>query len=178
MKIRKDKGKTKSPTVRELARRELVRKLRTKHGRAGHRGVVRDRTYQTWCRMISRCYNKKLPKYVDYGGRGIIVCEEWKKFESFLEDMGEVSQGQSLERIDVNGNYEPSNCKWIPRGEQANNTRRTHWIEHQGQRLNISQWSKALGIKERTLRSRIARGFPLNSVFSRQSLKNNRNINE
>ena len=76
--------------------------------------------------MRRRCNSPKDTGYKDYGGRGIKVCQRWNKFNNFLADMGERPKGYSLERIDVNGNYEPKNCKWIPMSEQGQNTRRVH----------------------------------------------------
>jgi hypothetical protein len=82
--------------------------------------------YRAWCGLKSRCLNTKVRNYKDYGGRGITVCEEWvKSFSAFHGDMGDrPSSTHSIERIDVNGNYEPSNCKWIENKFQARNKRK------------------------------------------------------
>ena len=81
--------------------------------------------YASYMNMIQRCYNESNQIYEYYGARGIEVCERWlQSFDNFLKDMGERTPGYSLERIDVNGNYEPANCKWITRGEQNKNRRK------------------------------------------------------
>lgn len=88
-------------------------------------GKTRTPTYSSWCAMKGRCLNPNNHKYKDYGGRGITVCNEWvNSFESFLADMGEKPFGLSIDRLDVNGPYCKSNCKWSTPKEQANNKRR------------------------------------------------------
>lgn len=93
----------------------------------GHRGRVGGKritspTYQTWVDMRRRCRpGSRKAKY--WGDRGITVCERWSKFENFLADMGEKPPGLTIERLDVNGHYEPGNCAWIPQSEQPKNRR-------------------------------------------------------
>lgn len=97
---------------------ERVKEANTTHG------LSKTKVYRAWRDMLTRCYNPNREKYKDYGGRGIIVCEKWKKFEFFYEDIGLPPNNiMSLGRIDNNGNYEPSNCEWQSAKEQRENTR-------------------------------------------------------
>lgn len=89
-------------------------------------GMKGTREYNSWRSMMKRCNNPNDKAYNHYGGRGISVCERWRKFENFYADMGGRPDGYSLDRINNNGNYEPSNCQWSTQKEQANNRRNRH----------------------------------------------------
>lgn len=86
-------------------------------------GFNRTPTHVSWLAMLARCSNSNLKSYKNYGGRGITVCARWSSFENFLADIGERPHGRSIDRIDVNGNYEPGNCRWATASEQRRNQR-------------------------------------------------------
>lgn len=129
--------------------------------------------YRTWSHFKGRCLNPKDRSYPDYGGRGITVCERWLSYENFLEDMGRrPSAKHTLDRVDNSGNYEPGNCRWATRKEQANNRRvakTARWLTHPvtGERRIFAEWVRVLGVPSSTLANRIARGWPLDRVLSR-----------
>lgn len=102
--------------------RDSTVKRSTIHGQTPRSG--RSGTFYSWAAMMQRCSNPKAQAFKYYGARGVAVCERWRSFVNFLADMGSRPDGHSIERIDVNGNYEPGNCKWLPRSEQSKNTRR------------------------------------------------------
>jgi hypothetical protein len=148
--------------------RRLCSDLNKTHGQTG---VVEHRA---WKNIFARCYNANCPEYKNYGGRGIKVCDRWSGysgFQNFLEDMGRrPSSDHSLDRIDVNGNYCPENCRWATRKEQCNNTRRNRIITHNGKTQTLSQWSAELGIHVATIRRRLTANKPIN--IAQQKLSN------
>ena len=115
--------------------------------------------YTIWASMKARCYNKKYECYERYGGRGIVVCDEWKNsFENFKRDIGEKpGKDYSIDRIDFDGNYEPSNCKWSTRTEQENNKSTNRIIEHNGEKTTLAQLARKNRIEYRLLYSRIVK---------------------
>lgn len=120
----------------------------------------KSREYHAWCKMKARCYRPTYQDFKHWGGRGISVCKAWKNsFEIFLADMGPMPLGYSIERKDNNGNYCPSNCIWIPRGEQSLNRSNSVKIAYRGTTMLLIKWAELLGFKESTLRGRRQEGW-------------------
>lgn len=138
-------------------KKEQDKKNLTTHWRHMESGT---HLHQTWLGIKDRCTNENVKCYSRYGGRGIMVCDEWmnsyEKFRDWALSNG-YKRSLSIERINVNGNYEPCNCKWIPMVEQANNRRNTVWIEWNGKVQNLKQWADELGFNYGTLNSRYNR---------------------
>lgn len=151
-------GETKSCGClhREISAR-LCRDRLTKHGKTAGGN---SRVYRIWSNMVSRCTNPNFDAYPYYGGRGISVCDRWRLFENFLQDMGEPGPDESIDRIDPNGHYEPGNCRWVVRADQARNTRRNVFLELDGRRMTISQWANEPGAAPlKTIYARVAQGW-------------------
>lgn len=147
---------------------ERRKEIRTTHGFS----KVGMPEYESWKAMRGRCYNKNNEAYPDYGGRGIGVCKRWfKSFENFFADMGKKPSPQhTLDRYPNNdGNYEPSNCRWATKRQQAENTRRNRYVEYRGEFVLITRLAERLGISDDTIRNRIKKGWPID--------KNKRNRN-
>jgi hypothetical protein len=140
-------------------RAELLR-LPKSHGR------TRTRAYRIWGNMSDRCGNPKNQAWEFYGGRGIRVCERWKKFENFHADMGDPPNGHTLERKNVNIGYEPSNCIWLLANEQALNRRSNRLLTFNGRTQPMALWAKELGMSRRTLASRLRLGWSVDRALA------------
>lgn len=112
-------------------------------------------TYKSWHMMKQRCSNPNNKQYKDYGGRGILLCERWVDFSNFLADMGERPENMTLDRIDNNGNYEPSNCRWATRKQQQRNMRTNTIWTHNGISKCVTEWAEDLGCEPHTLFERV-----------------------
>jgi hypothetical protein len=121
-------------------------------------GMAKTKVYAVWRAMKSRCLCKSNLFYKDYGGRGITLDPAWRKFENFYADMGEKPEGMSIERIDNDGPYNKSNCKWATMKEQGSNRRANKIIAVCGIIQCISAWGEFLGIPKSTIHGRLRRG--------------------
>lgn len=132
---------------------ERMARLNTKHGGYG------TRLYEIWRQMHRRCYCKNTKAYHDYGGRGITICDEWKDFEPFRAwaIKNGYEENLTIDRVDVNGNYEPSNCRWATVKEQANNRRSNHKVEYNGEMQTVSEWADQYGVSQLKLWARLSK---------------------
>ncbi len=128
----------------------------TKHGKAGRS----DLTYSSWQAMKTRCTNPRSDQYPAYGGRGIRVAPAWLDFRAFLADMGERPPGTTIDRWpNVDGDYEPGNCRWATMREQENNKRNNVLVTHDGKTRTVAEWARETGIGYQTIRKRLLGGW-------------------
>jgi hypothetical protein len=138
-----------------------------KHGRSrgGSTGIAGE--YQSWADAKKRCVNPRATGYRNYGGRGIRMCESWlRSFEAFYADMGPRPKGHELDRIDVNGHYEPGNCRWIPRRQQFSNLRKNRFVEFEGERLTVMEASRRAGISPYVVYGRLNNGWSVERALT------------
>ncbi len=134
----------------------------------GH-GNPNSREYRTWHGMKARCGNPLAPNFPRYGGRGIFVCARWaESFEHFLADMGPRPEGQSLDRIDNDGNYEPGNCRWATSAEQMLNCSRNRYATHEGVTRTATQWARILDLDGSYVCKQLRRGLSIADLLVRQ----------
>ena len=132
-------------------------------------GLSNTKIYRIWRNMKSRCYNPNVTRYNKYGGRGITICDEWRdNFEAFYKWAIEngYSDGLSIDRKDVNGNYTPSNCRWIAMSKQADNKSNSRLFEYNGESHTVTEWAETTGISRDIIWNRIKRGWSIDRVLS------------
>lgn len=121
-------------------------------------GLYKTKLYRVWHAMKCRCYNPNDKKYPRYGLRGIKVCEEWKndfvKFNNWANENG-YAEGLSIDRIDNDGNYEPTNCRWVTMAQNANNTSKNVFITYKGETHTLSNWARKIKVSVDAIRYRI-----------------------
>jgi hypothetical protein len=137
--------------------KEVLVERQTTHGLAMLSTGIRHLDYCIWMKIKSRCLNKNDKSYKHYGGRGIKICDRWKdSFKNFIDDIGwRPDNSYSIEREDYNGNYEPSNCKWILKSKQSLNNRRVKKVLYNGKKHVLSEVCRELGVNYSTMRHRV-----------------------
>lgn len=151
-------------------------KISNKHRNKRH-GDTNTRLYHIWCGMKARCNNKNNIEYMNYGGRGITYATEWKEYENFRDWalLNGYENNLTLDRVDVNGDYCPDNCRWATMKQQQNNKRNTIYLEVNGAKLSVTEWAEKTGIAASTLTWRLKHEWNENEMFLPVSL-NNKNI--
>lgn len=122
--------------------------------------------YGCWANMRQRCEDPASTAYSNYGGRGIVVCERWKDFGRFLEDMGQPPAGMTIERCDNNRGYEPDNCIWATRLVQGRNKRNNRLLTIGDETLTVSAWAERYGLAHGTVHRRLKTGWPIDAAVS------------
>lgn len=139
-------------------------KWQIKHGLCG------TRVYHEWTAMKDRCYNPNAQNYDRYGGRGIIMCDEWKndvtKFADWVDSVGGFKKGLSVDRIDNNGPYAPWNCRLATAKEQLRNIRTNRILEYNGESHCMAEWAEMLGMKYSTLVNRLFKGWSVEKALT------------
>lgn len=162
-----------------LARENASERMhaRKKHGHRWNQDQTTSPTYRSWRNARDRCLNPKAPNYSEYGGRGIQFCERWGDFTAFLADMGERPAGMSLDRYpDVNGNYEPDNCRWATAKEQAANRRNSVWIEVDGVMTTTAEVARKMGVSTQVLFKRLKAGWSVERTVNTPVIPKSRRI--
>lgn len=135
-------------------------------------GMKHTRLYGIWCAIKKRCLNKKDINFIYYGGRGITICDEWKNdFKTFYDwsIANGYKENLTIDRIDVNGNYEASNCRWATYKEQNRNKRNSRMITFNGETHCLAEWAEKIGINSKTLASRLKKSDQIESIFNKRS---------
>jgi len=132
-------------------------------------GLIHTRLYNIWSKMKDRCLNPTSKHFKWYGKRGIVICNKWFDFLTFYTWAltNGYKDNLTIERIDNNGNYEPSNCTWIKASEQQKNRNCCNKIIYRGKTQNITAWAKEFGLARNTLYNRLKGGMPINEAFTK-----------
>ena len=154
-------------------RAEIILETNTKHG------MYKTYIYKFWSGMRNKCTNMNTPRYGDYGGRGIKFSEQWESFDNFYKDMGErPSEQHIIGRMDINGNFEISNCLWLLKDTQMNNRRNSHYLTIEGEKKTIAEWSRFSGTNTKTIQTRLKRKWSdIEAVFGKKGQSEDRPFN-
>jgi len=158
-------GHTQSCGCLQISR---TRESHITHGLSRDENGKRTKLYHVWDGLKQRCYNPKSPFYSYYGGKGIVLCDEWlnyKAFHAWAMSHG-YKDGLSIERERINGIYEPDNCSWIPKSHQARNRSMSVVVEYNGEIKNLSDWCDLLGKNKKMLGQRLRRGWSVEKTFT------------
>lgn len=149
-----------------------VKKENAKNLNLSH-GMYRSAQYKAWQKMKERCLNPNVERYPNYGGRGITVCKRWlESFENFYEDMGDKPTPQhSIDRKDVNGNYEKDNCRWVTNQEQHYNKTNTLYVRYKNENKSLSELCKKYHLNYKSTWRQYKKGFTFEQIL----IKNNKN---
>lgn len=149
--------------------RELLELAAKAAGSKERHGLNKTPEHRAWVSMRQRCNNPSKKEYHHYGGRGIKVCLRWSYFLYFLADVGSrPSSEHSIDRIDVNGDYEPCNVRWATKQEQIENTRVARFLEHLGKRMTVSAWERNQGFSRGTITRRLKCGWTIPQAIETQ----------
>ena len=153
-------------------KKERASELNLKHN------MRHNSIYNTWTNMKSRCTNPNNNSYKYYGGRGITICEEWMDASEFIKWAIEsgYEDGLTIDRIDVNGNYEPSNCRWVTMCEQMNNMNSNRFLTYNGETKTVTEWSRIVGINQFTLFKRLDLGWSIEKALTTSVQKHKRRL--
>lgn len=136
-------------------------------GNITHGGwIFNRRMYQSWQDMKQRCTNPNNHNYKHYGARGISFCDRWSNFDAFREDMGQMPDGMTLDRIDNDKGYSKDNCRWASVDDQRKNQRRYQKYTVNGETMIVSDWAKRLGMHHASLQSRLKYGWPVDLALT------------
>lgn len=152
-------------------RKEFLNKCRTKHNKR------HTKIYHIYAGIKRRCFNKNDKFYKYYGGRGITICKKWLDSKTGFIDFYNWSMkngykdGLTIDRIDVNGNYEPDNCRWVTMEVQVNNRRNTIYLQYKGIKHSLSEWCKITNLSRSTILHRLERGWSIEKTLSTPKLR-------
>lgn len=158
-----------------LLKKELDKNSYNYKRRCVSQNMSQSRIYMIWQDMKRRCYNPNRKNYKHYGGKGIIVCNEWLNFNNFYNWAKEhgYNEKMTIERKDNNKNYCPDNCTWIPRNKQSENLTKNHYLTINNETHPLNTWAKMLNIPNSTIRERLKRGWTVEEALNFKTRERN-----